>query len=191
MFEIRIVILGNEDVGKSCVVRSYTDDKIVQGRVKAQACERCVTLFQHHEPVTMRIIEAQCADVYDDIRPLTYLNCDVAIVCYQKGDEMSFRAALDKWIPEVAQYKKNARIIVVGTKSDLDVNESVAQDQVKQLLDTSEVAHVTECSALIQHGISQLFQTACEQAILKREQEHEAMDLPTRSSFRSRRCSIL
>ncbi len=53
------------------------------------------------------------------MRPLSYPNTDVVLVCFSVTSRDSYVNAEQKWIPEIRHYCPGAKILVVGTKSDL------------------------------------------------------------------------
>lgn len=57
---------------------------------------------------------------YDNIRPLTYQNADVFLICFHLGDYNSLQNALNKWYPEVHQYSSSSvPVILCGCQSDM------------------------------------------------------------------------
>ena len=56
---------------------------------------------------------------YDRLRPLSYPDTDIFLVCFSLVCKTSLDNVLVKWIPEIEHYSPNAPVILVGTKADL------------------------------------------------------------------------
>ena len=58
---------------------------------------------------------------YDRLRPLSYPQTDLFLLCFSVVNHESFNQLKAKWIPEVSnkEYSKNARTILIGTQIDL------------------------------------------------------------------------
>lgn len=106
------------------------------------------------------------------MRPLSYPNTDVFLVCFSVINPNSFENIRAKWYPEVSHHCPNAPIILIGTKTDLRENEDalerlatkrqvpVSFEQGLQMSKEIEAYKYMECSALTQKGLRQVFEEA-------------------------------
>ncbi|KAN0031380.1 hypothetical protein ACTFIV_005244 [Dictyostelium citrinum] len=108
---------------------------------------------------------------FDNIRPSTYPNTNVIILCFSIDSPTSYENITKKWIPEIKQYapSKHTPIILLGTKCDLREDENTINllkenNQLpitnKQGLALSKEIKATvylECSALRNEGIIEIF----------------------------------
>merc|ERR1712137_1460619 len=56
---------------------------------------------------------------YDRLRPLSYPQTDIFLICFAITSPTSFSNVKSKWWPEVTHHCPNAKMILVGTKLDL------------------------------------------------------------------------
>ena len=56
---------------------------------------------------------------YDRLRPLSYPDTDVLLLCFAVDNPDSFENVADKWAVELHAFCPGAPIILVGTKTDL------------------------------------------------------------------------
>ena len=56
---------------------------------------------------------------YDRLRPLSYPDTDVVLMCFALNNPDSFDNILEKWTPEVKHYCPHIPVILVGCKRDL------------------------------------------------------------------------
>ena len=116
------------------------------------------------------------------LRPLSYPNTDVFLICFSLVGRESFSNARVKWYTEVRHHCPNTPIILVGNKLDLRENKSnksngnLSQEKVMPVDKISyteghsmakEINAVGyfECSALLQKGLKTIFDEACRAVI--------------------------
>lgn len=56
---------------------------------------------------------------YDRLRPLSYPDTDVILMCFSVDSPDSLENIPEKWTPEVRHFCPNVPIILVGNKKDL------------------------------------------------------------------------
>ena len=71
----------------------------------------------HSQYLFTRLVSGQ--EDYDRLRPLSYPDTNVFLVCFSLVRKISLDNVLVKWIPEIAHYSPNTPAILVGTKADL------------------------------------------------------------------------
>ena len=109
---------------------------------------------------------------YDRLRPLSYPQTDVFLVCFSIISPASFENVKAKWYPEVNHHCPNVPLILVGTKLDLredkETIERLAEKRLapithQQGLQMAKEIHAMkylECSALTQKGLKTVFDEA-------------------------------
>ena len=106
------------------------------------------------------------------MRPLSYPQTDVFLICFSIISPSSFENVKNKWFPEIQHHAPGVQFILVGTKLDLrDDDETVERLREKRLapvtLEQGEALATElgaykylECSALSQKGLKQVFDEA-------------------------------
>ncbi|KAJ3345974.1 Rho GTPase protein rac1 [Entophlyctis luteolus] len=109
---------------------------------------------------------------YDRLRPLSYPQTDVFLICFSLVNPSSFENVKAKWYPEVSHHSPGSPVILVGTKLDLRDDREIVQRlathrmapiQYQQgSLRAKEIGAVKylECSALTQKGLKNVFDDA-------------------------------
>merc|ERR1711994_930923 len=83
---------------------------------------------------------------YDRLRPLSYPQTDVFLVCFAVIASSSFANVKQKWIPEITHHAPGVPIILVGTKSDLRQDaETLSQLKNKglEMVQNSDIESMT------------------------------------------------
>jgi cell division control protein 42 len=106
---------------------------------------------------------------YDRLRPLSYPQTDVFLVCFSVTSPASFENVKEKWFPEVHHHCPGVPCLIVGTQVDLREDSQVIEKlaRQKQRPVTSEqgerlarelgAVKYVECSALTQKGLKNVF----------------------------------
>merc|ERR1712156_207784 len=109
---------------------------------------------------------------YDRLRPLSYPQTQVFLVCFSVVNPASHDNVEAKWIPEVRHHCPDVPILLIGTKLDLRTNKDtlnklqesgMAPISYPQGLATARkigAFKYLECSALEQKGLNNAFEEA-------------------------------
>lgn len=106
---------------------------------------------------------------YDRIRPLSYTNAHVFIVCFSILSRSSLANAEERWIPELRKYAKGVPFLLVGTQSDrrdgAPADRVVSQEMGKAAARRLGAVEYVECSAKSRDGLREVFVKAIMTAI--------------------------
>ena len=106
---------------------------------------------------------------YDSLRPLSYPEADVFLICFSLVSPSSYNNVAIKWNPEVTFHCGNVPKILVGTKLDLrddqDALSTLKRKRLSpvfytegiQLMREIGAEHYIECSALTREGMRNVF----------------------------------
>jgi Ras-related C3 botulinum toxin substrate 1 len=109
---------------------------------------------------------------YDRLRPLSYPQTNVFLVCFSVISPSTYTNVANKWIPEIRHHCPDTPIVLCGTKTDLrdDTNtinqlqkqaqQPIRREQGIKLAKKIKAYAYVECSALTQKGLHQVFEEA-------------------------------
>lgn len=121
------------------------------------------------EPYTLGLFDTAGQEDYDRLRPLSYPQTDVFLVCFSVTSPASFENVREKWFPEVHHHCPGVPCLIVGTQVDLREDPSVREKLSKQKMQpvrkedgekmAKELGAVkyVECSALTQFKLKDVF----------------------------------
>jgi len=124
------------------------------------------------KPINLGLWDTAGQEDYDRLRPLSYPQTDVFLICFSVISPASFENVKTKWHPEIQHHAPGVPFILVGTKSDLrDDEETLERLREKRLAPVDEgrarglIAELggykyLECSALTQKGLKTVFDEA-------------------------------
>ncbi|KAK1897908.1 Cell division control protein 42 like [Dissostichus eleginoides] len=172
MQTIKCVVVGDGAVGKTCLLISYTTNKFPSEYVPTVFDNYAVTVMIGGEPYTLGLFDTAGQEDYDRLRPLSYPQTDVFLVCFSSVSPSSFENVKEKWVPEITHHCPKTPFLLVGTQIDLrddpSTVEKLAKNKQKPITpetaeklarDLKAVKYV-ECSALTQRGLKNVFDEA-------------------------------
>ena len=124
------------------------------------------------KPVSLGLWDTAGQEDYDRLRPLSYPQTDVFLICFSLVSPPSFENVRTKWWPEISHHAPNIPTILVGTKLDLREDpETIAKlrdrrmqpityAQGNQMARDIHATKYLECSALTQKGLKGVFDEA-------------------------------
>jgi Ras-related C3 botulinum toxin substrate 1 len=171
--DIKVMVVGDGNVGKTCMLISYTTNSFPGEYVPTVFDNYNANAIVDGTPVNLGLWDTAGSDEYNTLRPLSYPGTDVFVICFSIFSPTSFDNVLNKWYPEITQHMDSKPpILLVGTKSDLRGKQS-AIDSLKasgeepvtqeegQNMKAEIFAHkYLECSALTQEGLANVFEEA-------------------------------
>ena len=101
---------------------------------------------------------------YDRLRPLSYANSNVFVVCFSVGSRTSFENVKDKWVPELRKHAPTTPILLIGTQSDrrqsVTTSSVISEAEGRKLAKAIKAAGYMECSAKSRDGVKGVFSEA-------------------------------
>ena len=172
MQSIKLVVVGDGAVGKTCLLISYTSNSFPQEYVPTVFDNYSANVMVDDRTISLGLWDTAGQEDYDRLRPLSYPQTDVFLICFSIIAPTSYQNVKTKWVPEVKHHCPDTRLVLVATKLDLrDDNEQIQRLKEKGLAPVTveqgqglakEIGAVTycECSALTQKGLKEVFDEA-------------------------------
>jgi len=185
MQTLKCVVVGDGAVGKTCLLISYTTNKFPSEYVPTVFDNYAVTVMIGGEPYTLGLFDTAGQEDYDRLRPLSYPQTDVFLVCFSVVNQASFDNVREKWVPEILHHCPKTPFLLVGTQMDLrddpkkmeelarNRQRSISIDQGMRLAKELKAVKYVECSALTQRGLKNVFDEAILAALDPPSQKQE------------------
>lgn len=179
MQNIKCVVVGDGAVGKTCLLISYTTNAFPGEYIPTVFDNYSANVMVDGSPINLGLWDTAGQEDYDRLRPLSYPQTDVFLVCFSVISQSSFENVKSKWVPEIQHHAPGVPLLLVGTKSDLRKDQATVQQLSTrgQQMVTAEKAEgmakevgatrYLECSALTQEGLKQVFDDAIRAAMSK------------------------
>ncbi|KAM4540277.1 rho-related GTP-binding protein RhoU-like [Fundulus diaphanus] len=175
--ELSCMLVGDGAVGKTTMIISYIFNGYT--REYRQSAFDVFTGFVHVDgtPTRIKLIDTAGQEEFGHLRCLCYAHVDVFILCFSLVNPVSFHSVSSRWISQIRGSNPTSPIILVGTQSDLRHNVDVLVElhqqstrpvgfrQARRLADRIRAQDYMECSALTQHNLKAVFDSAVSAAI--------------------------
>ena len=172
MKKIKCVLVGDNDVGKTSLIITYTSGTFPSGHVPSVHPEYSIQMVVADESVNLELWDTKEEEYEDEYRLQTYPHTDVFLLCFSVESQQSFENVKSKWLPELTHHSPGVPIVLVGNKSDLQDDEQtrlrlegmdssfVTKEKALQMATEVGAVQYVECSAKTQERVTDVFDEA-------------------------------
>ena len=193
---MKCVAIGDGAVGKTSLLISFSSNSFPEDYVPTVFDNYNANVMWKQKTISMGLWDTAGQEDYDRLRPLSYPDTDIFIVCYSIVNPSSYTNVKSKWIPEIRHHCPETPVVLIGTKLDLRENVDTLKrlkerDQAPITYDLGvklqkEIGAVAfaECSALTQKGLKDAFNLAIESVF-------EPTKIENKNMKKAQKCLIL
>ncbi|KAJ3220916.1 GTP-binding protein Rho1 [Chytriomyces hyalinus] len=168
----KLVVVGDGACGKTCLLIVYSKNEFPDIYVPTVFENYMADVSVDNVRVQLALWDTAGQEDYDRLRPLSYTDTHVTMICFAIDSPTSLANIAEKWIAEVLHYCPGIPIILVGCKKDLRDDPNVARALAKSgerpvsFQEGQDMARrigaysYLECSARTREGVRQVFDTA-------------------------------
>eukprot|EP00729_Bicosta_minor_P004477 gene4477-28633_t len=176
---IKLVIVGDGACGKSCLLRTFEAGSPQMEYITTFFENSDVDIDYEGKSVELALWDTAGQEDYDRLRPLSYPDTDVVLICYSISDPYSLENVPEKWVLEIRHSCPGVQIILVGLKSDARNDQSrikelaregqkpVPSADARAMAEKIGAFDYVECSAKENEGLLEVFHSATRAAMCK------------------------
>ncbi|KAJ7800636.1 P-loop containing nucleoside triphosphate hydrolase protein [Mycena olivaceomarginata] len=158
------MLVGDSAVGKTCLLTPYTCKEFPTDYIPTTFGGHAETVMVGDVPYTLCVFDTLGTTEYDRMRPLSYSQSDIFLVCFSVGIPPSFESVREKWFPEAHHHCPGVPCVVAATQVDLQDDDkaragTIMTAQGEKLARELKAAAYVECSAKTHEGVQRAFDT--------------------------------
>eukprot|EP01097_Dermamoeba_algensis_P008634 TRINITY_DN581_c0_g4_i1.p1 TRINITY_DN581_c0_g4~~TRINITY_DN581_c0_g4_i1.p1 ORF type:complete len:227 (-),score=56.68 TRINITY_DN581_c0_g4_i1:155-835(-) len=179
MLNVKCVVVGDGAVGKTSLLISYTENRFPAEYVPTVFDNFTTGVEVDGKLINFALWDTAGQEEYARLRALSYPETDVFLLCFSVVEPSSFENISSKWYDEVHHHCSEAKILLVGTKTDLREDKATLEklngaelptpEQAQKLAERLSMRGYFECSALTQEGLKRVFEEAIRAVIGTRD----------------------
>uniref|UniRef100_A0A0K0E4V3 Ras-like GTP-binding protein Rho1 n=1 Tax=Strongyloides stercoralis TaxID=6248 RepID=A0A0K0E4V3_STRER len=185
----KLVIVGDGACGKTCLLIVFSKDQFPDVYVPTVFENYVADIEVDGKQVELALWDTAGQEDYDRLRPLSYPDTDVILMCFSIDSPDSLDNIPEKWTPEVRHFCPNVPIILVGNKKDLrndpqtirdlarNKQEPIRPEQGRAIAEQIGAFDYLECSAKTKEGIREVFEKATQAALQQKKKKKGKCDL--------------
>jgi Ras-related C3 botulinum toxin substrate 1 len=151
---------------------SYTTNKFPEEYVPTVFDNYTANVMVDAKAYNLGLWDTAGQEDYDRLRPLSYPQTDLFLVCFSVNSPTTFENVKNKWLPELQHHAPGVPFILVGTKMDMrgdpSTRESISKARGEQLCNELKGQRYMECSSRTQEGLKQVFDAAIQIVLASR-----------------------
>ena len=156
-YMFRYIIVGDSNVGKSCLLLQFTDNKFRQNHEATIGVEfGGKTIILSEKTIKIQIWDTAGQEVYQAITRGYYKGATGAFVVYDITRRETFEH-VERWLDDVkTNASKDIQIILIGNKKDLENERVVSFDEGASLAEKYGILFL-ETSAKTAYNVNEAF----------------------------------
>ncbi|ODV94832.1 hypothetical protein PACTADRAFT_59396 [Pachysolen tannophilus NRRL Y-2460] len=181
----KLVIVGDGACGKTCLLIVFSKGTFPEVYVPTVFENYVADVEVDGRRVELALWDTAGQEDYDRLRPLSYPDSNVILICYSIDLPDSLDNVQEKWISEVLHFCQGVPIILVGCKVDLRNDpktieelraisqQPVSASEGQAVADKIGALKYLECSAKTGEGVREVFENATRASLMAKEKKEK------------------
>ncbi|KAF1395210.1 hypothetical protein PFLUV_G00009180 [Perca fluviatilis] len=186
---VKCVLVGDSAVGKTALLVRFTSETFPDTYKPTVFENTGVEVYMDGVQISLGLWDTAGNDNFRQIRPRSYQQADIVLVCYSVANPNSLASIQHKWMAEIRENLPKVPVLVVATQTDLR-EMGVHRASCISAVEGRRVAHEVrakgylECSSLSNRGVQQVFEHAVRTAV------NQARKQARRRMFSINQCKV-
>ncbi|XP_067911115.1 rho-related GTP-binding protein RhoF isoform X5 [Heterodontus francisci] len=170
--ELKIVIVGDGGCGKTSLLMVFAKGDFPEQYAPSVFEKYVKDITVRNKKYTLTLYDTAGQEDYDRLRPLSYQDTNIFLICYDVTNPTSFDNVRIKWVPEVNHFCKEVPMLLIGCKTDLRMDkerlrrlraaqlEPITYNEGEEAARQINAVMYLECSAKFRENIEDIFKEA-------------------------------
>ena len=184
-----IVIVGDENVGKTCILNKYCNNQFSFSKKKQKSLEiykKTITI--NGEEIRLKLWDTQYNESYFKLNKQIYERADCIIYACSLNNKDSF-VNIDSWYQILSDNidLSNKQMMILVNKCDLEEERAVSKEEMKQKADSLDMTYY-EVSALNGNGLEDAFKAILTKVVSTYSKTGDTQELKQDENTNSSNC---
>ena len=173
---MKILLIGESKVGKTCLINSYVIRSFNINQLSTVGLDfRTKKLDIQGKQIILNIYDTAGQERFRNLATGYMKSADGFLVCFDLTSESTLENVTN-WINSIKNTaRKNASMLIIGNKSDLNEDREVSTEQGKQFAAKNGIDYL-ETSSKMHIGVDEAFETLVKKILEQREIEEGLSD---------------
>ncbi|CAL8389283.1 unnamed protein product [Arctogadus glacialis] len=190
---VKCVLVGDTAVGKTSLLLRFTSEEFPEAYKPTVYENMGVDVYMDGAPISLGLWDTAGDDTYQSIRPMSYQQADVVLLCFSVANPSSLADVRHKWMAEVRRHLPAVPVVVVGLQTDQREASQlrgggapcIGVAEGRQVAQELQAMGYLECSALANRGVQKVFECAVRIAVKQSRRQAR------RQRFHVDQCKVL
>lgn len=133
--DVKCVVVGDGAVGKTCLLMTWRDRQFPTDYIPMVIDNEINKMHYNEYTINLDTWDIGGGEEFHRIRPLSYRDSDIFLVCFSMNTPDSFENIETKWIPEIKHHRSGFPFIIVGCREDITENQKCSnRDETNKLI---------------------------------------------------------
>ncbi len=167
-FTFKILTIGESNVGKTCLLLRYTDNKFVKNHLTTIGIDfRAKVINYNGKSVKLKVWDTAGQERFRNITQQYYKSADGIVLVYDVTDRESFEK-VNNWIKQINMYTQTDKIgiVLLGNKIDIAARDVTSEEGI-EMAQTYGIKHF-ETSVLNNINVEESFKFLTEEIMKKK-----------------------
>ncbi|XP_030207089.1 rho-related GTP-binding protein RhoH [Gadus morhua] len=169
---VKCVLVGDTAVGKTALLLRFTSEEFPEAYKPTVYENMGVDVYMDGVPISLGLWDTAGDDTYQNIRPMSYQQADVVLLCFSVANPSSLADVRHKWMAEVRRHLPSVPVVVVGLQTDQREASQlrggapcIGVAEGRRVAQELQAKGYLECSALADRGVQKVFECAVRIAV--------------------------
>jgi small GTP-binding protein len=174
--KMKILLIGESKVGKTCLINSYVIRSFNINQLSTVGLDfRTKKLDIQGKQIILNIYDTAGQERFRNLATGYMKSADGFLVCFDLTSESTLEN-VTYWINSIKNTaRKNASMLIIGNKSDLNEDREVTTEQGKEFAAKNGIDYL-ETSSKMHIGVDEAFETLVKKILEQREIEEGLSD---------------
>ena len=171
--EKKVLLCGDTQTGKTSFLLMY-HKKALPAEIPNVTTSQSIRYHTNKKNYYMMIVDMSGRKEHEKMRPIAFTATNVFLMFFAIDNKESYDNILNNHYPAMMKYAPRAKIILVGTKSDLRSTGNtnlISQQDGEQLAVQIQAEKYMECSTINNTGVNEIIEIAQIEAAVKNKDQ--------------------